>query len=315
MSGKVNVVGRQNAKSFMLKTSYYKLISSIIPCLLLLLFSIACASGSHAFTMESSSYVMPAGTVSGVGTLESSSSLSYELYSSIGQISPVGPSESSNYTLLSGFVYTLFDNIYIYDVSIDGSIASSITSISSRPIISADILDECLTPGSTSVEVYVDGNKYLVGLIKTGPRKYHFSFSPGTELSGITHEVEIRATNLGGSADYYGIRQLKQSGLFSVTSRPKNVPNPFRPRRGEGTTIMYNLSTDTGTKLIVYDITGKAVWQKSFNPGAEGGKAGLNNVFWNGKNDFGEYVGNGAYIYIITSSSKVLSKGQMAVMD
>jgi hypothetical protein len=264
--------------------------------------------------MESSNYVMPAGTIGGTGTFETSSSSNYELYSDVGQISPVGSSESSNYMLRSGFVYTLFDDIYIYDVIIDGSIASSVTSISSRPIISADILDECLTPGSTSVEVYVDGSKYLVGLIKTGPRKYHFSFSPGTELSGITHEVEIRATNLGGSSDYYGIRQLKQSGL-SVTSRPKNVPNPFRPRHGEGTTIMYNLSADTGTKLIIYDITGKAVWQKSFDPGAEGGKEGLNNVFWNGKNDFGEYVGNGAYIFTVTSGSKILSKGQMAVMD
>jgi len=287
----------------------------IIQCLLLFLFFIASATGSLAFTMGSANYVIPAGTIGSAGTLESSSSLSYDLFYSIGQLSPIGPSENSNYSMRSGYLYTLFDDIYIYDVVLDGSAATSVTSISDRPVISADILDECLKPGSTSVEVYVDGKGYVVGLIKTGPRKYHFSFSPGTELTGVTHEVEIRATNLGGSADYYSIKQLKSSGILSITSRPKNVPNPFRPRHGEGTTIIYNLSNDTDTKLIIYDITGRAIWQKSFNPGAEGGKAGQNNVFWDGKNDFGEYVGNGVYIYIITSSSKILSKGQMAVMD
>jgi FlgD Ig-like domain len=289
--------------------------SLILSAFCLLLFFIAGASGSFAFAMGSQNYVLPAGTIGGVGTSENSSSLTYELYSSIGQLSPVGSAESGNYILLSGYVYTLFDDIYIYDVNIDGNSASSITSISDKPVISASIMDECLTPGSTSVEVSVDGQKYLVGLIKTGPKKYHFSFSPGVLASGVTHEVEVRATNLGGSADYFGLKKLQGSGLLSITSKPKNVPNPFRPKQGEGTTIMYSLSTDTSTKLIIYDITGKAVWQKSFNPGDEGGKSGVNNVYWDGKNDFGEYVSNGAYIYLITSSNKVISKGQMAVMD
>ena len=152
-------------------------------------------------------------------------------------------------------------------------------------------------------------------LVKTAPRKYHFSFSPLTGLSGLTHEVVVRATNLAGSADVRQFKLLKQSEVFAVSSKPKNVPNPFRPRHGEGTTIMYNLSSASGAKMLIYDITGKAIWQKSFDPGAEGGKSGLNNVFWDGKNDFGEYVGNGVYIYIVTSGSKILHKGQMAVMD
>jgi FlgD Ig-like domain len=299
----------------MIKPSNQKYSSLIVPGLLLLIFCVSIATVSFAFTMESTSYTMPAGTVGGVGTLETSSSLSYELYSSIGQVSPVGTSDSTNYSLHSGYVYTLFDDIYISDLIIDGSTASSIKSISDSPTISANIMDECLTPGSTSVEVSVDGQKYFVKLIKTGPKKYHFSFRPGTVLTGETHDIEIRATNLGGSADYFGLKQLQKAGVLSITSRPKNVPNPFRPKHGEGTTIMYSLSTDTSTKLIIYDITGKAVCQKSFIPGQEGGKSGANNVYWDGKNDFGEYVSNGAYIYLITTTSKIIAKGQMAVMD
>jgi hypothetical protein len=300
----------------MLKTSNYKSRILIISRLLMLLFFIGSATGSFAMTMESSSYIMSDGSIGGSGSVESASSASYMLYSNVGQVSPAGTSESSNYSVCSGIMYTLFDEVYGYDYSIDGSSASSVTSLASeRPVISGNILDECLIPGSTSVEVSVDGKKYFVNLVKTGPRKYHFSFSPDTELSGVTHEVVIRATNLAGSADIHVFKLLKQSELFSASSKPKNVPNPFRPRHGEGTTIMYNLASASGAKMIIYDITGKAIWQKSFGPGAEGGKTGLNSVFWDGKNDFGEYVGNGAYIYIVTSGSKILHKGQMAVMD
>ncbi len=120
---------------------------------------------------------------------------------------------------------------------------------------------------------------------------------------------------VGGSADLNGLTQIQHAGLFSVTSWAKNVPNPFRPRQGEGTTIIYNISADTCTKLIIYDITGRAIWQKSFDPGEEGGKAGQNSVFWDGKNDFGGYVGNGIYIYMVISDSKILHLGHMAVMN
>jgi hypothetical protein len=134
-----------------------------------------------------------------------------------------------------------------------------------------------------------------------------FAFTIGDQ----TYVMASRA--IGGTADQCWLN--KQAGLLSVTGRPKNVPNPFKSKQGEGTTIIYDLSSDTGTKLIIYSITGSVVWQKSFDPGSAGGKAGQNNVFWDGKNDFGDYVGNGMYIYLITSSSKILHNGHMAVIN
>jgi flagellar motor switch/type III secretory pathway protein FliN len=38
-------------------------------------------------------------------------------------------------------------------------------------------------------------------------------------------------------------------------------------------------------------------------------------VDWDGKTDFGEYAGNGVYIYIISDNGKILGKGQVVVMD
>ena len=136
-----------------------------------------------------------------------------------------------------------------------------------------------------------------------------FAFTIGDQ----TYVMASRA--VGSSTDQYGIKQVKQTGLFSLTGRTKNVPNPFKPRQGEGTTIIYDLSTDTSAKLLVYSITGQVVRQKSFEPGSVGGKAGQNSVFWDGKNDFGDYVGNGMYIYLITSRTKILHNGHMVVMD
>ena len=288
---------------------------SFLTFLVILLIS---ASGAFAFTMTSESYYIPTGTIGGAGTSKSSSSQNYELYSDHRQAVSLGASDSVNYTLHSGYIYTLFGDVYIYNVTIDNvpinlKSASSITSISGKPDIQADVIDESM--GKATVEVYIDSNKYLVDLINTGPQKYHFSFSPPSELSDTAHKIEIRASNLVGSTDYFKIEKLGLTKVFTVTSKPKNVPNPFRPGRGEGTTIIYNLSSDTSVKLIIYDITGKAVSQKFLSSGTNGGKAGQNNVYWNGKNDFGDYVGNGVYIYVITSGGKVLSKGQMVVMD
>ena len=285
---------------------------SLLTFLVILLISV---SSEFAFTMTSESYFMPTNTIGSAGTSGNSSSLKYKLFYDVRQMSSLRLSESSNYTLHSGYIYTLFADIYIYNVKINSTSAASVNSISGKPVIEADIIDESVTPGSATVEVFIDKTGYFVDLKSAGPNKYHFSFRPASELSSAPHTIEINARNLVGSADYFKIENLGPGKVFTVTSRPKNVPNPFRPSRGEGTTIIYNLSADTGVKLIIYDITGKAVSQKFFSPGTEGGKAGQNNVFWDGKNDFGGYVGNGVYIYFITSGDKILSKGQMAVID
>ena len=191
--------------------------------------------------------------------------------------------------------------------------------LSGTTVIEGDVYDESLEQRTPTVNVYIDGKKYSVVLVSQGVsrglQKYHFSLNLLQKIDVVKNSIEIHATTLGGATDYFKIEKLKPAEALSITSKPKNVPNPFRPSRGEGTTIMYNLSSDTGVKLIIYDITGKAVSQKFFSPGTEGGKAGQNNVFWDGKNDFGGYVGNGVYIYFITSGEKILSKGQMAVID
>ena len=138
-----------------------------------------------------------------------------------------------------------------------------------------------------------------------------------TTLSSGSYKLSVTAVDTYNHVTTYEINNLNFSTSAKVTGKPRNVPNPFKTVAGKGTTLIYNLAADTDIKLIVYDITGRAVWTKTFAAGTNGGRGPAldNEVYWDGTTDLGQRAGNGVYIYVITSKGKVLSKGQMAVMD
>jgi len=74
-----------------------------------------------------------------------------------------------------------------------------------------------------------------------------------------------------------------------------NYPNPFNPEL-ETTTIEYELARDCLVELTIYDLSGRVVFSRQYQPGQNGGQRGLNRIQWNGRNDRGEMVQNGAYI-------------------
>jgi hypothetical protein len=69
----------------------------------------------------------------------------------------------------------------------------------------------------------------------------------------------------------------------------QNYPNPFNPT----TTIKYTLKEDVKVSLKIYNMLGQEVR----NLVDESQTAGLREVVWNGKNDFGQQVASGVYIY------------------
>ncbi len=81
----------------------------------------------------------------------------------------------------------------------------------------------------------------------------------------------------------------------------QNYPNPFNPE----TTIAYTLPKPTQVKLVIYDMLGQEVRTLVNEPQ----KQGVNSVVWNGKNNQGQPLPSGLYIYRIvadgfTQSSK-----------
>jgi len=80
----------------------------------------------------------------------------------------------------------------------------------------------------------------------------------------------------------------------------QNYPNPFNPR----TTIAYNLPIDSHVNLVVYNLLGqpiKTLVNKKLPQGSY-------EIEWNGRNDSGEEVGNGVYIYQLKVDRQIESR-------
>jgi hypothetical protein len=79
-----------------------------------------------------------------------------------------------------------------------------------------------------------------------------------------------------------------------------NYPNPFNPT----TTVQYQIPENTQVRLVVYDMLGQIV--RTIVDEAQ--EAGYYSVEWDGRNNNGESVSSGVYIYRIQVGSFVTSK-------
>ena len=87
--------------------------------------------------------------------------------------------------------------------------------------------------------------------------------------------------------------------ITSILSGVSNFPNPFDSRKGgdQGKTqITYILNTDADVTVTIYDALGYQVKTLSCAPGADGCRAGLNFLPWNGRNEAGVQVAKGGYV-------------------
>lgn len=88
----------------------------------------------------------------------------------------------------------------------------------------------------------------------------------------------------------------------------KNYPNPFNPI-SEQTEFRYYLSAASDVDIYIFTATGEQVRHMHFNAGSTGGQAGPNvDIYWDGKNENGQVVLNGAYLALI----KVADGGRTA---
>ncbi|MBI4057163.1 MAG: T9SS type A sorting domain-containing protein [Elusimicrobia bacterium] len=76
-------------------------------------------------------------------------------------------------------------------------------------------------------------------------------------------------------------------------------PNPFRPHKGESAKIHYELPEDSDISLKIYDLLGQGVLNLSFSAGSLGGRSGVNEVKWDGRNSQGEIVLQGMYVAVL----------------
>ncbi|MCB0266181.1 MAG: T9SS type A sorting domain-containing protein, partial [Calditrichaeota bacterium] len=107
---------------------------------------------------------------------------------------------------------------------------------------------------------------------------------------------------------------LLGNGLGKTTGEPlaiipteysleQNYPNPFNPT----TVINYQLPVVSNVKLVIYNTLGQQV--RTLVSGSQ--NAGSYTVQWDGRNDTGQKVASGMYLYRITAGSFVQTRKMM----
>ena len=97
-----------------------------------------------------------------------------------------------------------------------------------------------------------------------------------------------------------GLQNIKLVAIPEDYALHHNYPNPFNPV----TTMLYDLPETGHTRLLIYDLLGREVHvliDKVMNPG-------YYSTEWNGRNQQGQMVGAGVYLYQIQAGKYISTK-------
>ncbi|MCB0279638.1 MAG: T9SS type A sorting domain-containing protein, partial [Calditrichaeota bacterium] len=86
----------------------------------------------------------------------------------------------------------------------------------------------------------------------------------------------------------------------------QNYPNPFNP----STTIQYDLASDAIVRIVIYNMLGQKV-RTLLNQFELAGSA--KKIVWDGKNDAGQRVVSGIYIYQLNTATFSQSKKMVLI--
>jgi hypothetical protein len=147
------------------------------------------------------------------------------------------------------------------------------------------------------------------------PFIYHGQYDP--VLSDGSYVVKFEALDNDGNISVLEVNSLTVQNHQdpSVGETPLNYPNPFDPEDPPGhTMIAYNLTRSADTTLAIFDTLGNQIIRRFYPAGEEGGKAGYNEVPWDGRDEGGRLAGNGLYVFFLNSEGKFLAKGKITVI-
>lgn len=143
-----------------------------------------------------------------------------------------------------------------------------------------------------------DYTKITDELIATEPAGA-YAFKDNDVIAGRTYYYTIRDLDRYGNRTEFGPVSV-EIPIPKELSLAQNYPNPFNP----STRIRYQVPKHDHIKLTVYNMMG----QKVASLVDTQQEPGYYTVEWNGRNDQGNAVSTGLYIYRIQSSEKVQTK-------
>ncbi|MFA4905196.1 MAG: Calx-beta domain-containing protein [Candidatus Margulisiibacteriota bacterium] len=139
------------------------------------------------------------------------------------------------------------------------------------------------------------------------------------------NSITMRVPSLGaGNKDVKVIRasDLRESNASSfevtATAAPADnatnaYPNPFNPLGGETTKIVFSPGSATKADIYIFDMTAKLAQKLSWPTTGTTRPDGRVEVTWDGKNSYGEIVGDGVYLYRVVDGG--VRKGKILVVN
>lgn len=121
------------------------------------------------------------------------------------------------------------------------------------------------------------------------------------------------ASTSGFLADVWSLEDLSDTPTGSMDDRfvadmtvlRQNRPNPFNPT----TAIEYELSSAADVSLTIFDIGGRRVRRLDTGPKS----AGPHTIRWDGRNDAGEPVSSGVYVYKLVAGEFVATRKMVLI--
>ncbi|MFA5114114.1 MAG: hypothetical protein WC529_07465 [Candidatus Margulisiibacteriota bacterium] len=197
-----------------------------------------------------------------------------------------------------------------FSVAADGLAISSAERRDSSA--SPEVIVSLANPGDiASLKVYVNNE---LKLNKTTGLSATNTFTLDLSVKG-TYDIKVLVTDRNGNESVISFTlESPGAGVMAVVGTLTIAPLPYTPTAGAAT-ISYVLANDASVRLLgMSPVGGEPIINRTFPAGTQGGMASYNAVSWDGKDQSGNYVGNGIYpVKLLTADGKELGKAYIVV--
>ena len=181
--------------------------------------------------------------------------------------------------------------------------AAQLTSKADFSAMSVEGVNAAL-PDGWQIQWSVSGNELRVAMAGATP------VSSG-DIATLTVRLKNKETRLSFSTDALLNENFQSVGAVEIAAVPtvfaleQNYPNPFNP----STTIKYQIPADANVNLVIYNVQGQQIRTLV----AKEQKAGYYNVVWDGRNEAGQTVSSGLYLYRVQAGSFVATHKMLMI--